>query len=109
MPDPIHVYLSWRGRISRKTYWLFSLPPAALYVLYAYVLPDVNGWLTALILAAILVPSTMINIKRSHDRDRNGWFSLLLFVPIVSIWPLIELGFLKGTEGTNRFGTTATW
>ena len=109
MPDPIQVYFSWRRRVSRKTYWLFGLLPAAMYALYAYVLPELSGWLTALILAAVIIPSTMINIKRSHDRDRSGWFSLLLLLPIVGIWPLVEFGFLPGTDGHNRFGAPAVW
>jgi uncharacterized membrane protein YhaH (DUF805 family) len=109
VPDPIHVYLSWRGRISRKTYWLFGLLPAALFVLHEHVLTDPSAWLTWLILIAGLVPSFMINIKRSHDRDRSGWFSLVLLIPIIGIWPLIELGFLEGSEGTNRFGDPAIW
>ncbi len=109
MPDPIHVYFSWRGRISRKTYWLFGLLPAALYAIYYYAPRALNGWLTALLFMAIFVPSLMINIKRSHDRNRTGWFSLVLFIPIIGIWPLVEFGFLKGTEGNNRFGEPAIW
>jgi uncharacterized membrane protein YhaH (DUF805 family) len=34
---------------------------------------------------------------------------LLLLVPIIgAIWFLIELGFLKGTDGPNRFGPPAS-
>jgi uncharacterized membrane protein YhaH (DUF805 family) len=106
---PLFVYCSWRGRISRTTYWLFGLLPAALYALHVYVLSVVNAWVSVLILATVLVPSIMINIKRSHDRDRSGWFSLLLLVPVISIWPLVELGFLKGTDGPNHFGAPVTW
>jgi uncharacterized membrane protein YhaH (DUF805 family) len=29
---------------------------------------------------------------------------LLNLVPILNIWPAIELGFFKGTTGENRFG-----
>lgn len=36
---------------------------------------------------------------------RSGWFALLYGVPIVNIWPLMELGFLKGTVGENRLGS----
>jgi uncharacterized membrane protein YhaH (DUF805 family) len=43
-------------------------------------------------------------IKRSHDRDRSGWFILLFLVPLLNLWPLIELLFLRGTIGSNRFG-----
>jgi uncharacterized membrane protein YhaH (DUF805 family) len=43
--------------------------------------------------------------KRCHDRDRTGWFQLIVLIPIIgAIWLLIELGFLKGSEGENRFG-----
>lgn len=46
----------------------------------------------------------VVQIKRCHDRDRSGWFVLLYLIPIVSLWPLIEICFLKGTTGTNKFG-----
>ena len=35
----------------------------------------------------------------------NGWWVLIGLIPIIGgIWLLIELGFLKGTDGPNRFG-----
>jgi uncharacterized membrane protein YhaH (DUF805 family) len=52
----------------------------------------------------ILWPGIAILIKRSHDRDRSGWFILLFLVPFLNLWPLIELLFLRGTIGSNRFG-----
>jgi len=51
-----------------------------------------------------LYPSIVICIKRLHDPDHAGWFYLLFFVPLVNIWIGIELYFLRGTEGANRFG-----
>ncbi len=109
MPNPTFVYLDWRGRISRKTYWLFGLLPAALYLILHYGLPDLHGLPFWLLLLASFVPSMMINIKRSHDRGKTGWFTLLLFVPLLNIWPVIELGFFPGTEGDNRYGPPALW
>ncbi len=114
MPNPIRVYLEWRGRIPRKTYLLFSIPPAALLLIMNNVelLTDQPIWLDLLQLVGYIVlfiTSMMLSIKRSHDRGRTGWFSLLLLVPIIQIWPLIEFGFLKGTHGTNRYGEPAVW
>ena len=44
-------------------------------------------------------------VKRYHDRDKSGWWILILFIPLVGfIWFLIELGCLPGTPGPNRFG-----
>jgi uncharacterized membrane protein YhaH (DUF805 family) len=69
-------------------------------------------------------------IKRLHDRNRSGWWvivflivpalfgklgdwldepttaSILLFAALVfNLWGTVELLFLKGTKGPNRFGS----
>ena len=64
---------------------------------------------TAYLLAlAVFIPSILVDIKRWHDRDKSGWWMLILLVPIIgAIWFLIELGFLAGTPGPNRFGAPA--
>ena len=50
--------------------------------------------------------SSFVHIKRFHDRDKSGWWVLIGLIPIIgAIWLLIELGFLKGTPGPNRFGS----
>lgn len=68
-------------------------------------------------------------IKRLHDRDRSGWWMPIFFVVpalfgklsdklggssvavflawiavALSLWGIVELYFLKGTRGPNRFG-----
>ena len=42
--------------------------------------------------------------KRCHDRDRPIWFLLLLLVPVIQLWPLVDLLFLPGSADLNRFG-----
>lgn len=43
--------------------------------------------------------------KRWHDRDKSGWWSLIILIPIIGpIWLLVECGILEGTKGDNRFG-----
>ena len=68
-----------------------------------------------------------VSIKRLHDRNKSGWW-LLPFVgatglythfgdmlgvvapyagvvaAVLSLWGFVEMGFLKGTSGYNRFG-----
>ncbi len=47
--------------------------------------------------------------KRWHDRERSKIWTLLILPPIAGpIWTFIELGFLRGTEGPNRFGSDPT-
>jgi uncharacterized membrane protein YhaH (DUF805 family) len=53
----------------------------------------------------LLWPSICLYAKRWHDRDKSGWWSLIGLIPIIGgLWMLIELGFLRGTDGPNRFG-----
>jgi uncharacterized membrane protein YhaH (DUF805 family) len=56
-----------------------------------------------------VIPTVIVYIKRFHDRDKSGWWVLIGLIPLIgAIWLLVELGFLKGTPGPNRFGTPVT-
>jgi uncharacterized membrane protein YhaH (DUF805 family) len=74
----------------------------------------------------MVVSGFMVGIKRLHDRDKSGWWLLVFYVLpgvlnaigeslaagwifslasfAISIWALVELGFLRGTAGPNRYG-----
>lgn len=98
------IYLSHKGRISRMTYWLYSLFLLPIFLIIDFYETQINTIIYLILLIILTYPAMMINIKRCHDRNRSGFFSLLLLLPIISIWPLIELGFIKGTEGGNKYG-----
>jgi len=76
----------------------------------------------------MVVSGFMVGIKRLHDRDKSGWWLLVFYVLpgvlstlgenlaagglifslasfAVSLWALVELGFLRGTAGPNRYGS----
>jgi uncharacterized membrane protein YhaH (DUF805 family) len=43
--------------------------------------------------------------KRCHDRGYSAWMVLILFVPLLGgLWGLVDLGFISGTAGENRYG-----
>jgi uncharacterized membrane protein YhaH (DUF805 family) len=101
------------GRISRSQYWLKWLVPylviyAILFGLTLATQGSVAGGVFGIILfvfAVVMIwPSIAILVKRVHDRDWPWPFILVLLVPFVSIWPMIEIWFLRGTVGANRFG-----
>lgn len=107
------LLFSPRGRITRSTYWLkFVLPYFAIFVLISYI--DLTagtyydelevGLLSLLFALAALYPWIAVGVKRCHDRNRTGWFLLIGLIPLVSIWLEVEMGFLRGTVGPNRFG-----
>jgi uncharacterized membrane protein YhaH (DUF805 family) len=94
-------------------------PEGALGLVFAGLLPAIWAGLA-------------VAAKRLHDRDKSAWWLLVFFVLpsvlermgdsagaaggapagmalyfaafVVSVWGLVELGFLRGTAGPNRFG-----
>ncbi|NLH81063.1 MAG: DUF805 domain-containing protein [Phyllobacteriaceae bacterium] len=44
-------------------------------------------------------------VRRWHDRDKSAWWCFVGGIPLLGpLWMLVELGFLPGTAGANRFG-----
>lgn len=85
----------------------------------------------ALLMGVLFVPIIWIGLalgaKRLHDRNKSAWWLLVFYLlPSVleragdfagsmqiafalaslgiSIWALVELGFLRGTSGSNPYG-----
>jgi len=123
----LSLLFSFSGRINRAKFWLGSASSLilliALYVVHhrinvmiserpeAIPLPLAWGWLLFESLGAmpiLVVPLWIcfaLSIKRFHDLDSTGWWSLILLVPVVgSLFWLIELGMIKGTPGDNKYG-----
>jgi hypothetical protein len=68
-----------------------------------------NAGSILLIMLAIYLLCIWINVavtvKRYHDRDKSGFWFLIIFVPLIGgIWQLVECGFLSGTAGGNSYG-----
>jgi uncharacterized membrane protein YhaH (DUF805 family) len=129
----LQLFTSLEGRIPRKTFWLgFIVLMIVTWILELILFAvfgvsmmgnmDPNATPEAAAAAAaeqmsqmtlplvilfllLLWPSICLYAKRWHDRDKSGWWSLIGLIPIIGgLWMLIELGFLRGTDGPNRFG-----
>jgi uncharacterized membrane protein YhaH (DUF805 family) len=128
----LQTFTSFDGRIPRKTFWLaflvmlviswilqllaFSIFGGSVMTMDPNMTPEaqaeamsnaMSGMMLPLGIVILLTlwPTLAIYTKRWHDRNKSGWWSLIMFVPIIGgIWMLVELGFLRGTEGANRFG-----
>lgn len=113
-PSFSEFYFSPHGRISRSQYWLrWVLPVVGIWIVAALIAAMVGsspsaaggvGILFVIIWLVLIWPNIAIMVKRVHDRDWPWPFILLLFVPLVNFWPMIEIMFLRGTIGSNRFG-----
>ena len=106
---------SFSGRIGRGTYWAIWFVSTVLSAILGAVLGFLGSQgkeealLAAILLLLSIIPITWIGlamqVKRWHDRDKSGWMVLIGFIPIIGpLWAFIELGFLEGTRGPNRFG-----
>ena len=128
-PNMGRAYFVAEGRVSRKTWWLYSAVLLLTWLIVASFLPD-GPW--RLMLGALFVLMlAMLTIKRSHDCGQRGWYALwalpsfvltVLILPLLLLllryrlprlrkWirPWVELGFGKGDEARNEYGPPATW
>src|SRR5471032_587098 len=96
--DAMKQYAVFKGRATRKAYWMFFL----VNIIIAFVVGVVAGFTHTLMLSniyslAVLLPGIAIGVRRMHDTDRSGWWLLL---PIANIIFLL----LPSQPGSNRFG-----
>ena len=114
------IFFSFKGRISRSAYWcataarivvscicilvfVVTIEPLHLSVtgLFTFVIGLFVLWLFILTLYC----GFPIGVKHWHDRNKSGWWILIEWIPLIGpVWTTIECGFLKGTDGPNRFG-----
>ena len=50
------------------------------------------------------IPWMMLMVRRLHDLNRNGFWSLLVFVPVASFFLFLYLCCFRGTRGGNSYG-----
>ena len=103
------LLLSWRGRIDRRTWWLWSV--AALIGLAAYLTMVLRiaglsaGSTEHAVNLLLLWPFLALSAKRRHDRGKSAWWVLVALIPVVGwLWLLVENGMLPGPPDTNRYG-----
>jgi uncharacterized membrane protein YhaH (DUF805 family) len=114
-----------RGRISRRTFWLYYVLPIFVLGLLASVADLALGfgelettatstsasafWSMGPIAIAVslltLVPSISSTVTRLHDQGKSAVWLLFLLLPVVGWLVLLVLcGFIPGTPGPNRYG-----
>lgn len=135
------LLFSFNGRANRATWWLTFLIFLILCPVLAFAQQRLSkfGGIDFLsfglglgVNVVALYSWIAVSCKRLHDRDKSGWWLILLFVmPTVLlavgtmllgafkseaglaclfaalgivIWAIIELGGLRGTAGANQYG-----
>lgn len=102
----VNILFSLKGRISRKTYWLFCGLPlllAGFFIQQSHI--HFSPSQQILFILIIIWPSVAMHVKRWHDQDKSGWWQLISIIPILGgLIVMVICGFVKGTSGPNRFG-----
>jgi uncharacterized membrane protein YhaH (DUF805 family) len=113
---------------------VYGVAGGVFYLLYVQGMTMTGIAIAGVVYLVSIVSSIFVSIRRLHDRDKSGhWLWLFYLVPgilsgigsammelnpqatlvaivpsVVSIgiyiWAIVELGFLRGTQGANRFG-----
>lgn len=147
----VRLFLGFDGRLSRAEFLIMGVLLAMLEQLTTLLastlvegrrgsgdLADIGmaDVVSGGIMLLFLWPTLAMTVKRYHDLDKSGWWSLLMAAPIVLgtigviswmqdakdtglvfcgaavvafIWPLIELGTFHGAPGDNGYGPRLGW
>jgi len=103
----LRQYVDFRGRARRREFWMFTLVSFILFVAFfgvdfavfghgdpRYLLGELpaNASLAAQLEPfssgyglLVFLPGLAVTVRRLHDTDRSGWWSLLTLVPTVGL------------------------
>jgi uncharacterized membrane protein YhaH (DUF805 family) len=107
--SPWFLFFSPRGRVSRRTFWVYGVGALIGLALLGQALLGIAGMsrgrAESIVTMLLLWPTIAVSAKRWQDRDRSPWWVLVALIPIVGwLWALIDNGFVRGTPGPNRYG-----
>jgi uncharacterized membrane protein YhaH (DUF805 family) len=78
-------YVNFAGRATRAEYWYWTLPVGIVNIVLGVADERLNpgtsfgalSWVTMSVFLATVLPTLAVSIRRLHDIDRNGWWTLL--------------------------------
>jgi len=85
--------------IENKVIWIIEVNPSSLMVLLMWIIYLVILWIDIL----YIIMNIFLDIKRFHDRWREGSRLWCLLIPIYNIWVWIEMMFLPWQEWKNKY------
>nr|MBQ5526948.1 DUF805 domain-containing protein [Succinivibrionaceae bacterium] len=118
-PLSLTGWFSFRGRLSRKDYWIRLIILTLLFMAPAYTIylctddqgniRSVSAAVLALaMISALITAHLSLWTRRLHDLNLPGWWTailfLLSFIPMAFQIICVILGCLPGRSGTNAYG-----
>ena len=93
-------YAEFSGRASRKEFWLFGLSNWVILFLLSLVIPILGS----VYFLGILLPYWAVWVRRLHDTNRSGWWTLFSVIPLIGTIGMTVMMCTKGTDGDNDYG-----
>lgn len=117
----IYLLFSFRGRISRRQWWFGIVVGYALMLCITFPAAFIpNPTLQAVLWIPALWILFALHTKRHHDRNRQGWWTIIAIISAMATWILLAIipglrgiililwivffGCLRGDAGKNRYG-----
>lgn len=97
-------YVNFSGRASRSEFWWFYLFIIIVYVICSLISPTLSKISTL----AFLLPFLAVFMRRLHDTDRTGWWTLTLLIPFLGLIFMIWFGITEGSKTPNQYGPPVT-
>ncbi|OCA56852.1 DUF805 domain-containing protein [Photorhabdus namnaonensis] len=121
---------AFKGRIGRREFWIgISVCLALIFVILTIQgMNSLTMHYAIFALVLVMYPATAMMVKRLHDRNKQGGWSLLLllaglliavdwggmapfwqwgigrFIPtLIIVMMVLDCGVFRGTDGPNRF------
>jgi len=107
--EAMRKYADFGGRARRLEYWTFVAVVNVGYVVLVGF--GASGRSPALVAAAfvfsvmMLLPGLSVTVRRLHDTDHSGWWSLIGLVPFVGTVVMLIFLLTESEPGENRFGS----
>ena len=132
--NPFVLLFGFSGRINRAKFWLAALIYCVFFFAVIGIAMALSSSMNAVFGAAIvayiplIVSGLAVGIKRLHDRNKSAWWLILFWIvpgmlsgggsamgetaglipnlaaAALSLWGLVEIGFLRGASGPNNYG-----
>ena len=96
-------YADFNGRASRSEYWWFFL----FIILAGAVVSVFSDKMGMVFYLATLLPSLAAATRRLHDTGRNGWWQLVVLIPLLGLIILLVFLAQKGDGADAVTGTVA--
>lgn len=106
---PLKKYATFSGRAPRAEYWWFYLLTVIVGMLAGRLDAAIGDGdsINTISNLAFLLPMLAVTVRRLHDTDRSGWWSLLFFVALAITGAGVALASTMETRGSSATVFTA--